>query len=102
MATLPLRTITFPDLDNVYTVTQKDNLLLYTDVIDDTTQSYTFSGGTVSKIEHSLKDGAVIRTDTFTYGEDTITETRTLNTGERLSIATNLTTLATTVTYTKA
>ena len=74
------------------------NPLLW-DEIPNTTQAYTFDQETnkLTTIVHTLNNVAV-RTDTFTYGTNTITETRTLNTGEVLTIVTNLTTLETTIT----
>jgi len=69
------------------------------DPIPGTTQAITFDGsGNVSTVTHTL-NGTVIRTDAFTFGEDTITEVRTLATGQTLTIVTNLTTLSTTSTY---
>lgn len=79
----------------------KEDFILQMDEIPDTVQSYTFADGTVSQIVHK-RSGVAIRTDVFTYGENTITEVRTLNTGESLTIVTNLTTLETTVTYAAA
>ena len=79
----------------------KDDFILEMDEIPDTVQSYTFVDGTVSQIVHN-RSGVAIRTDVFTYGENTITEVRTLSTGESLTIVTNLTTLETTVTYAAA
>lgn len=79
----------------------KSDLNLLTDEIPDTVQTYTFSGGAVSQVTHS-RNGTAIRTDAFTYGASTITEVRTLNTGESLTIVTNLTTLETSVTYAAA
>ena len=74
---------------------------LLNDNVPGTVQSYTFTDGSVSKVEH--KSGAtVIRSDVFTYTDFAITETRTLNTGDKLVIETNLSTLETTVTYTAA
>lgn len=69
--------------------------------IDNTTQTIVFgSDGSVSQILH--KSGSTtIRTDAFTITDTTITETRTLNTGEKLTITTTLATLATTVTLTE-
>lgn len=132
MANIPLKTIKFPGLDDTYTVPQvdntlsvtgaaadakktgdeiselnerlsdvKDDLKLLSDEIPDTTQSYIFSNGSVSQVTHS-RNSVAIRTDTFTYGESTITEVRTLNTGETLTIVTNLITLETTVIYSAA
>lgn len=73
-------------------------LKLLNDEIPNTVQNYTFTDGSVSKVEHT-NGSDIIRTDTFTYATNTITETRTLNSGEVLTIVTNLTTLQTTVTY---
>lgn len=68
------------------------------DEVADTVQEYTFVGGSVSQIKH--KRGNIdIRTDVFTYGDGTITETRTLNSGQSVEIETNLETLETSVSY---
>ena len=77
-----------------------DAKLLLHEVIPDTVQSITFNGttGNISTITH-VRNGTTIRTDTFTFGTEVITEVRTLNTGESLTIVTNTTTLTTTVTY---
>lgn len=71
---------------------------LITDYIPNTIQTYEFNDGTISKIYHKSGNTA-IRTDTYSFTSSSITEVRTLNTGERLTITTNLTTLATTITY---
>ena len=78
----------------------KRDLILQMDEIPDTIQSYTFVDGSVSQITHS-RSGETIRTDTFTYGTDAVTEVRASSTGT-LTIVTNLTTLETTVTYAAA
>ena len=76
------------------------NALLLHENIPDTTETITFdSSGDVSTIVHTNGSNVAVRTDAFTFGTDTITEVRTLNTGESLTIATNTTTLTTTVTY---
>ena len=72
--------------------------ILLNDEVPNTTQEYTFSNGKVSQVVHS-RNSSSVRTDTFTYGTGTITEVRTLSTGENLTIVTNLTTLETTITY---
>lgn len=72
--------------------------MLLENEVPNTVQTYTFSGGSVSQVLHK-RSGSTIRTDAFTYGTNTITEVRTLNTGENVTIVTNLTTLETTVTY---
>jgi hypothetical protein len=80
----------------------KNALMLQEETIPDTVQTITFdSAGNVSAITHTANNVAV-RTDAFTFGTDTITEVRTLSTGESLTIVTNTTTLQTTVTYAAA
>lgn len=69
--------------------------------IPGTVQKFEFSGGNVQKVIHQQGETAV-RTDVFTYSGETITETRTLATGEKLEIVTNLSTLETTTAYTAA
>lgn len=70
--------------------------------IPDTVQTITFdSDGNVQTITHT-RDNVAVRTDAFTFTESTITEVRTLSTGESLTIVTNTTTLQTTVTYAAA
>lgn len=127
MANKPLQSIKFPGLDDTYTVpvvdstltqsggaadakkvgdeiTQiKSDLLLLEGEIPDTVQSITFDQTTcnISTIAHT-RNNVAIRTDVFTFGATTITETRTLNTGESLTIVTDLETLETTVTYSAA
>ena len=80
---------------------EKKYQLLLDDGVPNTVQEYTFSGGAVSQVTHK-RSGTTIRTDAFTYGISSITEVRTLNTGESMTIATNLETLETSVTYTAA
>lgn len=76
------------------------NELLLHENIPDTTETITFdSSGNVSTIVHTNGINVAVRTDAFTFGTGTITEVRTLNTGESLTIVTNTTTLTTTVTY---
>lgn len=129
MANKPLQSIKFPGLPDTYTVPQVDNTLTQTgaaadakktgdeiadlksdldetealqkllcDDVPNTTQTYTFTDGAVSQVTHSA-DNVAVRTDVFTYATSSITEVRTLNSGESLTIVTNLTTLETTVTF---
>lgn len=73
--------------------------LLLADPIPDTVQAITFdANGNVQTITHS-RDGAAVRTDAFVFADGSITETRTLATGESLTIVTNTDTLLTTSTY---
>ena len=61
----------------------------------------SYTDGIVSQVVHK-SGGTIIRTDTYTYGSNTFTEVRTLNTGEKLTIVTNLTTYESTTTYVSA
>ena len=80
----------------------KEELMLQEETIPDTVQTIAFdSTGNVSAITHTANN-VTVRTDAFTFGTDTITEIRTLSTGESLTIVTNTTTLQTTVTYAAA
>lgn len=81
----------------------KRAFILETENIENTVQTISFAAdGSISSIVHKDGSNNVIRTDAFTFGSDTITETRTLYTGEILTIETNTNTLTTTVTYTAA
>ncbi len=79
----------------------KVNKLLTSDEIPDTTQEYTFTADRtgISQIVHTDEHGNVVRTDSYTYGANNIIETRVLDSGESLTITTDLTTLQTTVEY---
>lgn len=80
----------------------KSAFKLHAEEIDGTTQSIAFdASGNVSQITHTA-NGVAVRTDVFTFGANTITEVRTLSTGESLTIVTNTDTLVTTVTYAAA
>jgi len=77
-------------------------ITLEEETIPDTVQAITFDAdGNVSAITHT-RDDVAIRTDVFAFGTDTITEVRTLSTGESLTIVTNTDTLQTVVTYAAA
>ena len=92
--------------NNVYGVMDEENrvsVLLLAETIPDTTQTISFdSAGNVSQIVHKDSNNNTVRADVFTFGENTITEVRTLNTGDVLTIVTNTDNLVTTVTYTAA
>ena len=76
--------------------------LLHDDVINDTVQTITYdSSGAVQSITHS-RNNVVVRTDTFAISTSQVVETRTLASGEILTMTTNLSTLVTTVAYTAA
>lgn len=83
----------------------KSTMWLEADEIPDTVQSIAFDGsGNVQSITHKKRtdQNVTVRTDEFVFAGSTITETRTLNTGESLTIVTNTNNLQTTVTYTAA
>lgn len=84
-----------------YTTLTKQ-IMLEESEIPDTVQAISFdSAGNVSSITHT-SGNTTVRTDAFTFGTNTITEVRTLSTGETLTIVTNTTTLQTTITYSSA
>ena len=90
------------DLKGAAQLDEKYALLLH-DEIPDTTQTIAFdSSGNVSTITHTNGSNVSVRTDAFTFAANSITEVRTLSTGEMLTIVTNTTTLVTTVTYAAA
>lgn len=60
---------------------------LFVDYIDGTTQYPTYDiKGDITKIEHKDARNNILRTDTFTHTPTLITEVRTLNTGETLTL----------------
>lgn len=70
-----------------------------TDLIPNTVQTIAYaSDGSVQSVTHT-RNGTAVRTDVFTFGDDQITEVRTLSTGESLTIVTVLSTLVTTISY---
>lgn len=90
------------ELKSAVQLDEKYALLLH-DEIPGTTQTIAFdSSGNVSTITHTNGNNVAVRTDAFTFATNSITEVRTLNTGETLTIVTNTTTLATAVTYAAA
>ena len=81
----------------------KSIIALQEENIPDTTQTIAFdASGNVSSITHKDGSNNTVRTDAFTFSGNTITEARTLSTGESLVIVTNTDTLVTTVTYASA
>lgn len=89
------------DVGELKSALGKDEItsLLLDDPIPDTVQAITFdASGNVQTITYS-RDGAAVRTDAFVFADGSITETRTLATGESLTIVTNTDTLVTTSTY---
>jgi hypothetical protein len=83
----------------------KSAMLLEQDEIPDTVQSIAFDGsGNVQSITHKKRtnQSVTVRTDAFVFAGSTITEVRTLASGETLTIVTDTDTLVTTVTYAAA
>ena len=72
---------------------------LQMEYIPGTSQTFTYSNGNIQSVTHKDGNNITVRTDVFTFGTNTITEVRTLNTGKTLTISTNTQTLVTTVTY---
>lgn len=80
----------------------KSFFALFQENIPGTVQTIAFdSAGNVQSITH-IEGTTAVRTDVFTFGTSTITEVRTLATGESLTIVTNTDTLETTTTYADA
>lgn len=78
------------------------NFALQQENIPDTVQTIAFdSAGNIQSITH-MRGNVAVRTDAFTFTDTAITEVRTLNTGEKLTIVTNTDTLQITVTYAAA
>jgi hypothetical protein len=70
---------------------------LIASIIPGTTQTITFNAnGKPYSIVHA-SNGTTARTDLFTWSDGSVTEVRTLSTGETLTIFTNLVTLAQTI-----
>jgi uncharacterized lipoprotein NlpE involved in copper resistance len=66
--------------------------------IEGTTQNVTLNAdGTVQKIEHINTSSVIVRTDTFTYAANTITEVRTLASGATIAFVYHTDTLQTEV-----
>ena len=77
----------------------QEEVMLQLENLPGTVQSITFdASGNVQSITH-MAGSTAVRTDVFSFGDGTITEVRTLATGESLSIVTDTDTLETTTTY---
>ena len=99
---MPVRIKSRPIDHESSAVIDRRKALLQQDDIPDTTQTIVFdSSGNVQTITHT-NNGATVRTDSFTFANNTITEVRALPSGEQLIIVTNTNTLATTITYAAA
>ena len=80
----------------------KSAFALFQENIPGTVQTIAFdSAGNVQSITH-MDGTTAVRTDVFTFAASTITEVRTLASGESLTIVTNTDTLETTTTYAAA
>ena len=80
----------------------KSAIVLMQENIPGTVQTIAFdSAGNIQSVTHK-KNNVVVRTDVFTFSASTITEVRTLASGESLTIVTNTDTLETTTTYAAA
>ena len=75
---------------------------LLSSMIKNTRQVVIYTGGKVTGVNHIDGNNHTVRGDTFAVDSDPMVETRTLDTGERLTISTDLTTLTSTITYTPA
>lgn len=89
--------------NNIDAVNVIDDRLL-SKLIKNTSQRIVYVDNKIVGINHvDINNNAhIVRTDRYSLNENPIIETRTLDTGERLDISTNLTTLTTTIIYTSA
>lgn len=77
-----------------------DERLLHSN-IKNTRQEVNFnSSGKITNVKHIDFTNKIVRTDTFSIDTNPLVETRILDTGDKLTISTNLTTLTSTITYT--
>ena len=78
-------------------------MMLEAENIPNTTQTLVYGAdGNISTVYHKNSSNVALRTDVFTFTNASITEVRTLSSGETLTLVTNRTTFATTVTYAAA
>ena len=69
----------------------------FDDNLPGTVQTVNFgTDGKPSSVVHT-KNGATVRTDAYTWGDGTVTETRTTADGSYITMVTDLTTLVTTI-----
>lgn len=81
--------------DEVTRLNQAINV--FDDNLPGTVQTVNFgSDGKPASVVHT-KNGTTVRTDTYTWGTGTVTETRTLASGAYVTMVTDLTTLVTTI-----
>jgi hypothetical protein len=75
----------YNEIKDVFDAHFTENKLL-NEIIVNTTQTPTYTDGKVTQIVHKDVSNNTIRTDTFTYTATKITEVRTLNTDETLTL----------------
>lgn len=86
--------------DELKSALAEDDVLfkLHAEEIDGTTQTVVYENGQIKRILHKYSNNdQLVRTDAYTFGDTQIVETRTLATGDTMTITTNLSTLQTTV-----
>lgn len=83
------------DLADSYVESEEESLLR-SEMPGTSTTVTTDSDGNPTSIVHTA-NSATVRTDTFVWGTETVTETRTLANGKYITITTNLETLAQTI-----
>ena len=94
--------ISAASLDDIVAIGVDDRLL--NSMIKGTRQVVVYTSGKVTGVNHvdSGNSSHIVRADTFAVDSNPMVETRTLDTGERLTISTDLATLTSTITYTPA
>lgn len=88
------------EVEDLKSALAEDDVLfkLHAEEIDGTTQTVVYENGQIKRILHKYSNNdQLVRTDAYTFGDTQIVETRTLATGDTMTITTNLSTLQTTV-----
>lgn len=75
-------------------------VLLEMENIPGTTQTPIFTDGVLTRIEHKNASNVNVRVDAFTMTDESITESRTLSSGENMTMVTTLSNVTTVTTYT--
>lgn len=87
--------IEIPTMDDLDEVNRQINH--FDDNLPGTVQTVNFGAdGKPSSVVHT-KNGATVRTDAYTWGDGTVTETRTTADGSYITMVTDLSTLVTTI-----
>ena len=84
------------DLKTAIHGVEQEEKILRSELLGVSTTVVMDGNGNPTSITYT-KDNETVRTDTFVWGTDSVTETRTLANGKYITITTNLNTLAQTI-----